>query len=114
MSSLFTAFRRTTTDVLSTVSATTSSITHGAQALSSITESGALRARAYRDATEAEIAENAGRRQYERVNAAKLDVARKTLDLKRELDADKELAEIFYSLDDDLFAAPSTLRVAAE
>jgi len=106
--------KRTGTDVCTTVSAVTSTVTHGAEALAYLTESGSLRAQAYRDDTISEITENAGRRRYERINAAKRDVARRLLEVKRELDEDPELAAVFHSLDDDLFAAPATLRVAAE
>lgn len=115
MANILSAFRRTTTDALSTISATTGALTHGAESIAAFTESASLRAQAYRDATAAEIAENAGKRQIYRVNAAKLEVSRSLLELKRELDQDPELAAIFDEMDDSMFSSKNpALRVAAE
>lgn len=112
---MLSAFRRTTTDVLSTVSAATGSVTHAADSLAYLAEAGSLHAKAYRDTTAAEIAENSARRQIYRVNSAKMDISRQLLELQHELDADPDLAKIFNSIDDELFSsAPSHLRVAAE
>lgn len=113
-----TQLKTTGNDILRSVSATTSVITHASESLSSLAEAGSIRASAYRDDTAASVAEAAGINRTASIASAKLTAATKLLDVKRNLEADPDLWDIYDSLDDAdfTFKRPSAevITLAAE
>lgn len=89
---IMTAVRRTSTDVLTTVSATSNVVSVSATALADLANVGALHARHYRDTTAKEL--ELARQDLFALSEkrANLRVARAALELEHELDADEKLA----------------------
>lgn len=113
-----TQLKATGNDILRSVSATTSVITHASESLSALAEAGSIRAASYRDDTAASIAEASGIRRSASVARAKLSAAQQLLDVKHALEADEALWDIYDSLEDAdfTFQRPSAeiVSIAAE
>jgi hypothetical protein len=103
---------RAGSDVMATISATSSVFTNAAESLSYLTQAGSAHAEAYLDNTKAQIAETNIRRQVIRVEEAKVDCARRLIHLQRELDQDPDLAAAYAALDDESFSLLKPKAVA--
>ena len=110
MPNVMLATRQALADTMTTVSATTQTITHGATALSDLSAAGAAHAHNYRLTTERELALSRDEFDDIATDRAKLRIARARFQLDQELgrkDA-KSLVEHFDSIEIIPDAQPST------
>lgn len=104
--------RRTTTDVLTTVSATTGALTHAAESVSALAEAGSLHAKHYRDVTKLRL--DLTREEYQDIaeSQAKLKIARAVHSINQELAGDPALEEIYNSISFSSSNRPVQLQAA--
>lgn len=113
MANIMLAFRKTTTDALTTISATTNALTHGAQAVSALSETGSLHAQHYRNVTKKRL--SLTEQEYEDIaeSQAKLKIATAILSIEDQLESDPRLAAIYDRISLKSTKQPG-LSVAAE
>jgi proline dehydrogenase len=102
MANVMLATRQTATDVLSTVSVITGTITAGSRSIENLARVAEANSAAYLDNVQADIAENAARRKTLRIFRAKEEISLEILAIQQRLNKDPELAHIFNNIDDNL------------
>lgn len=95
MSSPWLAVSRTTTDVLTVISATSGALSNGAEAVSELAAVGLVHARAYRVATQRDIAQDEAQRFERRRQTLAISDATFYRDVNKQLAADPELQSLY-------------------
>ena len=95
MANVMLATRQATTDVLSTVSATTGAITHGVQAVANLATVAEAHSSFYRDRTILELQHSREELEIIARDNADVRIARARLTLEQELSSDKDLKKQF-------------------
>lgn len=113
MTVLFSA-RQTAVATLDSVTSTVAVVAKSADALANLATVGSLYAEHYRKTTEASLNLEADELAELALDAAAARIARKQVELTRELKADSGLSEAFTEIRQRLMASRHSLKIAAE